>query len=156
MAKPAFNAYINSCFKAGINPAKRVMQTLGSAAASAGTHGRDGTLNGEDYSAAVDLRTRDLNVAEIKSLIKALTENGFVAWYRHTGSFETNRHIHAIYVGLPMKKMLRAQVVDFLNDRTGLVGHATEKFYTAPRATDLVIQTLFIHANPQMSKVILG
>jgi hypothetical protein len=139
---------------AEINPASRVMQTLGNAAASAGTHGRDGTLNGEDYSAAVDLRTRDLSAAQIRKLLDCLARNGFAAWYRYEGSFTNNRHIHAIYCGLPMKASLKRQVRDFVNDRNGLASHATEKFYTAPKATDMAILALYFHANPGEAKAV--
>lgn len=158
MAPSAFDAFIRACFYAGVNPestsegTKRVVQTIGAAKASAGTHAQDGTVtvNGQTiaYSAAVDISVRGLAVPTIKKFLQELAKQGFVAWYRHTGSFAQNRHVHAVFAGLPMKKMLQAQVVDFLNDRNGLVGHATETFYTAPAAIDAPLAQMFVRANP--------
>lgn len=162
MIPAAFDSYILACFHAKINPEKtsegtrRVVQTMGNAPASAGTHAQDGTLtlNGQPlpYSAAVDLSVRGLTLSQIKKWLQELAKQGFVAWYRHTGSFENNRHIHAIYVGIGMKPSLQAQVVDYLNDRTGLVGHATETFYTAPPEVDKVLAQMFVRYNPSQKK----
>jgi hypothetical protein len=147
MHKTAFSAYIRACWLAGIDPNGRVVQTIGDAPASAGVHAQDGTLDGQAYCAAVDLRTRDLTRAQIKMLLQRLAESGFACWYRYKGTFTANEHIHAIYAGLPMKAALRRQVRDFLNDRDGLATHDDEHFYTAPPATDAIIQALFFHAN---------
>ncbi len=153
MALPAFQAFIRACTEAGISPT-RVTQTIGNAPASAGFHAPDGVLNSERYCAAVDLHTRDLNRTQIKKLLNAMAKQGFAAWYRFEGSFANNQHLHAVYAALPMKRQLRAQVVDFLNDRTGLAGHAHETFYTAPRDIDIVIQAMFLHANPVAGKAL--
>jgi hypothetical protein len=147
MHKTAFAAYIRACFVAEINPNGRIMQTIGDAAASGGVHAQDGTLNGQQYCAAVDLRTRDLTRSQVKHLLRRLAECGFACWYRYTGAFTSNEHIHAIYAALPMKVALRRQITDFLNDRDGLRGHGEEKFYTAPPATDAIIRAMFYHAN---------
>jgi hypothetical protein len=147
----AFRAYIRACSEAGINPSGRVVQTIGNAVASVGFHAKDGRLDGIDYCAAVDLRTRDLNARQVKVLLKQLALNGFAAWYRFEGTFQNNQHIHAVYAALPMKRSLQLQVWDFVNDRNGLVGHAKERFYTAPPVTDNIIKAMFLDANTHVS-----
>lgn len=152
MAPAAFDSYIRACFYAEVSP-QRISQTIGNAPASAGYHARDGyAVEGGKlvaYCAAVDLRVYDLNTSQIRALLIELATQGFAAWYRHEGGFSNNRHIHAIFAGLKMKRQLRAQVVDFLNDRNGLTNHDSEKFYTAPAALDAPIRDALNRANPK-------
>lgn len=158
MSQHAFQSYITAMFQAKINPettgvgGKRVVQTIGDAAASAGTHGKDGVDQfGHDYSAALDISVKhDLKQAEIERLLECLADNGFAAWWRHTGSFSDNQHVHAVYAGVRMKYSLRQQIHDFLKHRSGLVGHADDQFW-AHHMTDAqenVIRTLFLAHNP--------
>lgn len=158
MAQVAFQAYIAAMYQAGINPEKtaaggdRVVQTIGNAVQSAGTHAQDGEDQfGHDYCAAVDISVRhDLDEQQIETLLEKLWDNGFAAYYRHTGSFANNHHIHAVYAGVYMKEMLRSQVHDFLHHRNGLVGHDAEQF-VADHLTDEQeqhIRTLFLAHNP--------
>ena len=111
----------------------RVMQTIGNASASAGTHAQDGTAGGHAYSAATDLSVSGMSDAQIKVLLKQLTEVGFVAYYRSPGhdgwpSSEA-RHIHAIWVGAKMKLSLRNQVRDWHVGKNALASHTTYSFY---------------------------
>jgi hypothetical protein len=163
MAPSAFDAYVRACFYAGANPefladgkTRRVGQRIGNAGPSAGYHAKDGdvTVNGKQipYCAAVDLRTNGMTAAQIKKLLQELARQGFAAWYRFEGKFTNNRHIHAVFAGLPMKQQLRSQVIDFLNDRTGLVGHAEETFYTAPTALDKPLALMLVRSNPTTKK----
>lgn len=158
MAPAAFDAYIRACFHADISP-DRITQTIGRAAASAGVHHRDGILfegaRPVPYCAAVDISTRDLSRVQIRSLLHQLATQGFAAWYRHTGSFASNRHIHAIFAGLKMKRELQRQVLAFLNDRDGLASDLAEQFYTASAALDAPIRAAWIRANPRGSKKLL-
>lgn len=157
-----FDAFTRAFFYAGINPeknsegGKRFVQTIGNAAASAGTHAQDGTVSvggvEYDYCAAVDLSVRGLNEHQIRLLLQELAKQGIGGWYRHTGSFANNRHIHCIYFGIKMKPMLQRQCVDFLNDRTGLVGHSHETFFTAPPELDAPLKAAFLRANPSAKK----
>jgi len=147
----AFRAYIRACYDAQVSPDNRVMQTIGDAPASKGVHASDGTLDGVEYCAAVDLRTKDLTKQQIKTLLKCLAINGFCAWYRFEGSFTNNRHIHAIFAALPMKPALKKQVAAFLVDRNGLANNERETFYTAPPATDAAIYAMFLDWNDQGS-----
>lgn len=115
-------------------PASRVSQTIGNAAASAGTHARDGYAGGQPYSAATDLSVRGLSSAEIRALLGRLANQGFAAWYRWPGHdgwpSSESPHIHAIYVGCHMKDSLRAQVRDWLVGRNGLASHTAYTFTT--------------------------
>ena len=131
--------------------ASRITQTIGNAAASAGTHGRDGYAGGQPYSAATDLSVRGLTQAQIRSLISRLADHGFAAWYRWPGhdgwpSSEAP-HIHAIFVGCAMKASLRAQVGDWLVGRNGLTSHSAYTFYTWSAAQRATVRALFQRFN---------
>jgi hypothetical protein len=125
----------------------RISQTIGSAPASAGYHAADGTADGLPYTAAVDLRTRDLSTAEIRALLGALAQHGFAAWYRQPGAdgwpASEAPHIHAVFAGVVMKSQLRSQVRDYLVGRNGLSSHGAYRFYT-PTAMELAtVRLLF-------------
>jgi hypothetical protein len=114
--------------------AGRVMQTIGNASASAGTHGQDGTAGGHAYSAATDLSVSGMSDAQIKVFLKQLTNVGFVPFYRNPGhdgwpSGEA-RHLHVIWAGAKMKLSLRNQVRDWHVGKNGLASHTKYSFYT--------------------------
>lgn len=127
--------------------ASGISQTIGSAAASAGTHAQDGSIQGHPYSAATDLRTTGLTNTQVRALLHRLADQGVAAFFRDPGqdgwpSSEV-RHIHAIYVGVPMKASLRAQVNDWLNGRNGLASHASYTFWQPSAAQKQHIRALF-------------
>lgn len=127
--------------------ANDISQTIGNAPASAGTHAQDGTIDGEPYCAATDVRTINLSDAEVKVLLDDLASQGFAAFFRNPGhdgwpSSEA-RHIHAIYVGVAMKASLRAQVQDWIDGKNGLTSHTPYTFYQASPAKKALIQELF-------------
>jgi hypothetical protein len=112
----------------------RVMQTIGNASASAGTHAQDGVAGGHAYSAATDLSASGMTDAQVKVLLKQLTAVGFVPFYRSPGhdgwpSSEV-RHIHVIWAGAKMKLSLRNQVRDWHVGKNGLASHTKYGFYT--------------------------
>ena len=109
MAPVAFKAFIQACHVAGVHPF-RISQTLGNYPRSKGYHLRDGTLNGEDYSAAVDMGVNDLTPHKRTELLEALGRVGFAAWYRSGPRWKNDEHVHAVYAGLPMKPQLQEQV----------------------------------------------
>ncbi|BCM94343.1 hypothetical protein IAD21_06250 [Abditibacteriota bacterium] len=109
MAPVAFTAFLQACHAAKVHPF-RIFQTLGDAPRSKGYHLRDGTLNGEDYSAAVDLGVEDLSPHKRAELLEALGRVGFAAWYRSGPKWQNGEHVHAVYAGLPMKPQLQEQV----------------------------------------------
>ncbi len=158
MAEDAFPAYIQAFFDAGINPEKtkqgapRIAQTIGHAEASAGTHAQDGNDQfGHDYTCALDISVRhDLTQAQIEKLLQCLWSEGFCAWWRHTGSFADNPHVHAIWAGDRMKRILRDQVHDFLKCKSGLVGHADDQFIVQhlTEEQEQHIRALFLARNP--------
>jgi len=141
-----------------------VVQTLGNAPDSKGVHEQDGTYTEPDgdkvpYTAALDISVNQgatiistgkhiaMDDAHIKWALHNLAEHGFVAWYRRKSQGFDAVHIHAVYAGVKMKPALQSQVRDFLNDRTGLKGHATETYWTADASTDAEIRKLFEQYN---------
>jgi hypothetical protein len=131
--------------------AARISQTIGYAAASAGTHAPDGTVNGVAYSAATDLSVRGMTDAQVKVLVAQLDGYGFAAFFRNPGQdgwpASQARHIHAVYAGAKMKASLRAQISDFLVGKNGLASHTAYTFYQPPAAVKAYVKSLFNAAN---------
>ena len=113
--------------------ASRILQTIGNAPASAGTHAQDGTVNGHPYSAATDLSVSGLSDAQIRNLLERMAKVGFAAWFRQPGHdgwpASEVRHIHAVYANCKMKTSLRSQVRSWLAGRNGLVSNTLYGFY---------------------------
>lgn len=158
-ARAAFDA---ACKAADIRPV--IVQTEGSAAASAGTHASDGKYPRPDgtwhsYSAALDLSVKQnakrvstgeplaLNEERIKWLLYNLALHGFAGWYRRPSQGFDAVHLHVIFCGVKMKPALQRQVRDFLADRTGLASHGVETFWTAPPEVDAKLRAIFEEAN---------
>jgi hypothetical protein len=136
---------------AGITSASQISQTIGNAAASAGTHAQDGTISGAAYCAATDIRVGGLTESQVHALVDRLTSQGFAAYYRNPGhdgwpSSEA-RHIHAIYAGVHMKVSLRAQVQDWLQGLNGLTSHTAYTFFHPSAAQHALVQSLFNQSN---------
>jgi hypothetical protein len=127
--------------------ADRITQTIGSAAASAGTHAQDGTVDGHAYSAATDISVRGLSDTQIKNLLARLAKVGFAAWFRFPGHdgwpASEVRHIHAVYANAKMKTSLRSQVRSWLVHRNGLVSNTTYTFYTWSAANVTIVRGKF-------------
>jgi hypothetical protein len=152
MPPQMYQDYIMACYKAKVNPNNRIVQTIGNAPASAGTHAQDGTVleNGIQYGygAALDLRSKDLTDQQKKVLLSHLFDWGFVGWYRYKGSFFANRHFHMVYARYSMKRSLRNQVHAFMNDRDGLAGNQKEVFKVATVKQKQKLRTYFLRVNP--------
>jgi len=131
--------------------AARITQTIGSAAASAGTHAQDGVYDGYAYSAATDLSVSGLTDSQVKTLIARLDAIGFAAFYRkpcYDGwPCSEARHIHVVFAGAYMKSSLRSQIYDFLAGKNGLASHTTYSFYQPPAEVKAYIKKLFDAAN---------
>lgn len=127
--------------------ADRITQTIGNAAASAGTHAQDGTVDGHAYCAATDLSVRDLSDTQIKNLLARLAQVGFAAWFRFPGHdgwpASEARHIHAVYANAKMKSSLQSQVRSWLVHRNGLVSNTTYTFYTWSAANVTIVRNKF-------------
>jgi hypothetical protein len=123
----------------------RIMQTIGNAPASAGTHARDGFVNGQPYSAATDISVSGLSDTEIRNLLEKLAKVGFAAWYRHNGfdGWSGVNHIHAVYANCLMKTSLRSQVRSWLAGRNGLVSNTVYHFHTWTAAARAVVKAKF-------------
>lgn len=160
MTDAQYHAFCDACDEATICPPKfparpRIVQAIGDAKASAGFHHQDGVQDGRPYCAAIDVSVKSFQVhgmntarLQIKWFLYHMALHGWAGWYRFTGSFAHNQHIHAVWAGLPMKPALENQIIDFVHDRTGLVGHAKEEFWTAPKEADDAILALFRKSNP--------
>ncbi len=135
---------------AGISSA-RIMQTIGSAAASAGTHAQDGVYDGHAYSAATDISVRGLNESQVRALLARLDKLGFAAFYRNPGSngwpSSEIRHMHVVFAGARMKSILRSQIWDFLGGRNGLASHSAYTFYQPPASVKSYVEKIFLAAN---------
>jgi hypothetical protein len=133
-------------------PASRITQTIGSASASAGTHGQDGTAGGRAYSAATDLSVSTMTDAQVSVLLDELTSVGFVAYLRKPGHdgwpASEARHLHIIWVGAPMKRSLRDQVRDWRVGKNALASHTTYKFKTWSPCWRDAIWARYLTANP--------
>lgn len=132
-------------------PASRISQTIGTAAASAGYHAQDGTIDGHAYCAATDLSTSGMTHTEIRALLSRLADGGFAAFYRWPGhdgwpSSEAP-HIHAIYAAVPMKWQLDGQVNDWLNGLNGLTSHSAYTFWQPSQGQRNHIRALFEASN---------
>ncbi|HEY0192563.1 MAG TPA: hypothetical protein VGC42_15700, partial [Kofleriaceae bacterium] len=127
--------------------ASRIMQTIGNAPASAGTHAQDGTVNGHPYCAATDISVSGLSNTQIKNLLAKLSKVGFAAWFRWPGhdgwpSSEV-RHIHAVYANAKMKSSLRSQVRSWLVGRNGLVSNTLYSFFKWSSSEKAVVRGKF-------------
>ncbi len=129
---------------AGVS-SSRIMQTIGNAAASAGTHARDGYFNGHPYSAATDISVYGLSSSQIANLLERLGKVGFAAWYRHSGydGWYGVNHIHMVYANCLMKSSLRSQVRSWLAGRNGLVSNTIYRFHTFSAAARATVKAKF-------------
>lgn len=129
---------------AGVS-SSRIMQTIGNAAASAGTHARDGYVNGQPYSAATDISVYGLSQTQIRNLLERLGKVGFAAWYRHSGydGWYGVNHIHAVYANCLMKTSLRSQVRSWLAGRNGLVSNTIYRFHTFSATARATVKAKF-------------
>lgn len=127
--------------------ASRITQTIGNAAASAGTHAQDGTVNGLPYSAATDISVTGLSDTQIRNLLSKLAKAGFAAWFRFPGHdgwpASEARHIHAVYANAKMKASLRSQVRSWLVGRNGLASNTLYTFYHWSAADTAVVRGKF-------------
>jgi len=130
--------------------ASRIMQTIGNAAASAGTHAQDGVVNGHPYCAATDISVSGLSNTQIRHLLEKLGRVGFAAWYRWPGhdgwpSYDV-RHIHAVYANARMKSSLRSQIRSWLVGRNGLVSNTLYAFYHWSSTAKAVVRHKFVQS----------
>lgn len=106
-----------------------VLQGVGNAPASAGTHAKVGTYQGVGYGPAVDLR---YGLAD-PDFIDRCWEAGLVAFVRNAASgWSGGAHIHSVCLGLVdaagnkhLPPICNTQVTDFLSSppKSGLAGH---------------------------------
>jgi hypothetical protein len=133
---------------AGVS-AWRITQTIGNATASAGYHKQDGTVNGQPYTAAVDLSVSGLTSTQIHNLLERLAKVGFAAWYRKSGSdgWVGANHIHAVYANCRMKTQLQSQIRSWLVGRNGLVSNTLYKWHTFSALAKSVVKSKFAQSS---------
>jgi len=138
----------NALRTAGV-AAWRITQTIGNAAASAGTHARDGYVNGQPYSAATDLSTSGMSTTQVRNLLERLAKLGFACWYRQTGhdGWYGVTHMHIVYANAAMKSSLRSQVRSWLAGRNGLVSNTTYQFHHFSAAAKAAVKSKFAMSN---------
>lgn len=131
--------------------AAQITQTIGNAAASAGTHAKDGVADGKDYGAATDISVRGMTDAQIKTFLNGMTQYGFAGWYRKPGAdgwpASEAPHFHVIYVGAPMKLLLRNQCRDFFVNKNGLASHTTYQYVTWTQAQRDAVKAVYVKSN---------
>lgn len=133
-----------------------ISQTIGSAPASAGYHAQDGTVDGQPYCAAVDLRTKGMTDLEAKVWLDKLGQAGFAAWLRQPGRdgwpLLQIRHIHCVYSGIAMKVQLRQQIHAYCAGMNGLVTNRRYTFHPPLQASINKVRDLFLNdsGNPVM------
>jgi hypothetical protein len=84
--------------------------------ASAGSH---------DYDAVYDVYLPGVDWWDAQRFLR---EHGWAAWYRYTGSFADDQHIHMISLGYTTRVgyLIPGQVSDYYAHKSGLVGHAAD------------------------------
>lgn len=156
MHPDAWDAFLRACVAAN-QPARRIVQTIGNAPASAGTHARDGSADlgggkSANYSAATDIGCREYTDEQNAWFRLKLIEAGFVAYWRHGGSWAGNEHFHVVWPGCAMKASLRDQVHQFLAHRNGLVARAVDPWLESPDHLSAEaaqrIRAMFLAHNP--------
>lgn len=133
---------------AGVS-AWRITQTIGNAPASAGVHKQDGTVNGQPYTAAIDISTSGMSTTQIHNLLERMAKVGFAVWYRKSGSdgWSGANHIHAVYANCKMKSALRSQVRSWLVRRNGLVSNTIYKFHTFSASAMSVVKSKYAQSS---------
>ena len=98
---------------------ERLTNGLNRSEARSNYHGVDFTLEGVDYSAAIDISVRCLEEDEIRDLLDELSMKGFAGWYRKKGEdgWKGINHIHAVWVAAPLKRQLKDQIKNWLAGR---------------------------------------
>lgn len=127
----------------------RITQAWNPARTASNVHGTDSTIDGVEYTGAVDLSIRCLDETQIKHLLAELTNTGFIAWYRKDGAdgWTGPNHIHAVWVGDTLKTVLRHQVTSWTKRKNGLRSDREYQFWQADDATIEAIKTRYEAAN---------
>lgn len=149
MHPDAWAAFLRACSAANETP-RHIVQTIGNAPASCGTHLQDGT-DPVPYSAATDIRSSTYTTEQNEWFRLQMIHQGFVPYWRHTGSFAANQHFHVVWPGCKMKASLRSQVHDFLAAKDGLADHTGDDWLATPdhlsEADAQAIRTAFLAHN---------
>lgn len=157
LLKPGLHPGANTAFlQLGIHPA-RIVQTIGHASASAGTHAQDGEVDGVPYCAASDLSVlhpTPWDAAAVRHWLDRLASAGFAPFYRHPGHdhwpADEAVHLHVVWPACHMKPELRRQIHDYCHSPmlNGLQSHAPYEFWQPKPEAVQGCRTLFLAINP--------
>lgn len=143
-----------------------LVQSEGGVAASAGTHLAAGTYVDADghtqtYSACLDFSVNqpairlsdgkhiEMDELHINWFLEKASEFNFAGFHRTTSEGFPSPHLHLVCAMVEIKlPIVQHQVVDFCTGRSGLKGHAKERYFTASNANDKRIAAAFLKANP--------
>jgi len=143
-----------------------VVQTLGFATQSAGTHGPEGTYtdadgNEQQYTSCIDLSVNQpatrlsdgaqitMDEEHINWFLEKASENNLGGFHRVPSEGFTSSHIHLVCMQIETTNpVVQHQAVDLCTGHNGLKGHAAETYFTASDANDAQMAQAFIDANP--------
>ena len=134
----------------GLSLGHRITQGINYSTASSNVHGRDVTVNGRDYTGAVDISVLCLSEENVKELLGRLAAAGFAAWYRNPGKdgWKGPRHVHAVWAGCSLKPVLQKQIASWLDGRNGLALDKPYAFWTPDAEMKQKVRTLYDASNP--------
>ena len=129
--------------------AHRITQGINHAVERGNVHDTDLTISGKPYTGAVDISVRCLTQAQIKSLLAELANQGFAGWYRNPGhdGWTGPPHIHAVWAGCRLKPVLKDQVEEWLDGKTGLFSNEQYQFWQASPEMKESVRKLFRASN---------
>ena len=129
--------------------AHRITQGINHSHEPRNVHDTDGTIDGVDYTGAVDISVRCLTASQIQSLLGRLAELGFAGWYRKDGQDDWSGppHIHAVWAGCRLKPILRRQVESWLSGGTGLGSDRPYRFWQPSAEMKDIVRALYEKLN---------
>jgi hypothetical protein len=149
----------------GLKPV--IVQTYGTAPQSKGTHGVAGYYKNWlgkkiPYSPCVDFSVKQkayhlltkkyitMDEQQIRWFLFNCSKVALCGWFRTEQQGFDDEHVHLITPMVDMEDLpiVCRQVVDFVNDRSGLASHGPEHFWTAPTQNDEKIAKAFAKCNP--------
>jgi hypothetical protein len=133
----------------GIAVAHRITQGFNSSPERGNVHYADGTIKGQPFTGAADISVRCLTPQQIKTLLERLAGAGFAAWYRKPGEDDWTGppHIHAVWAGCGLKRVLQRQVLSWLDGRNGLGSDKPYRFWQPSAGLKEKVQTLYRASN---------
>lgn len=135
----------------------RIVQAIGNAKASAGTHWADGGCSsGNPYGLAVDISVRKpsrqyMPLSAIKANVRSLRQHGYAAWFR---PWSGNWHIHAIFPGAnPINEDKKRQIASFYCGKLGLATDSKDNVVSILKSEKTKVRSTYENSNGSLSEV---